>query len=245
MRRKLRCVIVDDDPEAHHTIINQLKDSSIGEIIQSFYKPSDFLDNIYELDFDVVLLDILFNNDRLQGFDVAQVCNAENKVIVFISGSSELIVEACKYVGAIDVVPKPNTKERLNNALVKTWKILFNNIELPKKEHELFFVAERKEQISLLLSDIIFVRTAIGDHRNKEVIIKNGGKLTLMNCTFRHLLQFSNKLVQINISELISYDIVESVFHDIIYIKTTAPKEIPRILTLSKTHRSVFKLNFV
>ena len=106
-------------------------------------------------------------------------------------------------------------------------------------------MAERKEQISLLLSDIFFVKTAVGDSRNKEVTLKNNEKFTLMDCRFGQLLQLSPRLAQINISELVSYDIVEAVFHDSIYIKSNAPPYIPRVLTLSKTHRKGFKINFV
>ena len=243
MERKLRCAIVDDDPESHQTIIELLRNSPIGEIAHSFYKPSDLLQHIDTLDIDVVFLDILFTNDTLQGFDIAPLLKAENKIIIFISGKDEFIIEACRYAGAIDVIPKPTTKEKLVSALMKAWKtISIHGANI--KEHELFYVAERKEQISLQLSDIFFVKTANGDSRNKEVILKNREKFTLMDCKFGHLLQASPKLAQINISELVSYDIVEAIFHDTIYVKSSAPPEIPKVLTLSKTHRKGFKINF-
>ncbi len=245
MKRKLKCVIVDDEPNAHQTIVEHLKNSPIGEVIYSFYKPSDFLKKMNEIDFDVVFLDIQFNNDTLHGFHVAAELVVENKIFIFISGHHRLILEACKHAGAIDVVPKPNTKEKLNSALIKASKIILNTAELPKKEHELFYVAERKEQVSILLTDIFYIKTAERDHRNKEVIVRNGKKMTLMNCTFGQLINLSPKLVQINISELISYDIVDSIFHDIINVKADSPIEIPRTLTLSKTHRKGFKINFI
>ncbi|HTB30794.1 MAG TPA: response regulator [Bacteroidia bacterium] len=245
MKRKLKCVIVDDDPEAHQIILQQLKNSLTGEITHSFYRPSDLVGIISEIDFDAVFLDIVFTNDTLQGFDIASRLIAQNKVVIFISGNNQFIIEACKYVGAIDVVPKPNTKEKLNDALEKAWKVKFSIIESDKKEHELFFVAERKEQISLLLSDILYVKTAIGDHRNKEVILKGGEKFTLMDCTFGNLLQMSSKLVRINTSELVSYDIVNSLFHDTINVKPNVPQGIAKTLTLSKTYRKAFKTNIV
>ena len=244
MGRKLQCTIVDDDPESHHTIIELLKDSPIGEITHSFYKPTEFIENIHTINVDVVFLDIMFPNDTLQGFDIVPILKSENKIIIFISGKDQFIVEACRYAGAIDVVPKPNTKERLISALVKAWRMT-SSPELNKKENELFYIAERKEQVNLLLSDFLFVKTAIGDPRNKEVILKNGKIFTLMDCKFSHLLQLSPKLIQINISQLVSYDIVDGVLHDTIYLKSNTPDEIPRILTLSKTYRQRFKTRIV
>jgi len=235
---------VDDDPESHQTIIDHLRDSPIGEITHAFYKPSEFLKNIQSLFMDVVFLDIMFTNDTLQGFDIAPMLIAENKIIIFISGIDKFIVDACKYAGAIDVVPKPNTKERLLSALVKAQ----NMLSVPKetqKERELFFISGRKEKVSLPLSDFLFVNTTIQDPRNKEVTLKNGKSITLMNYKFEQLLLLSCKLAQINKSQLVSYDIVDSVLHDSIYLKADIPREIPKILTLSRNHRKEFKNNFI
>jgi DNA-binding LytR/AlgR family response regulator len=243
MEKKLKCAIVDGDPKSHQTIIEFLKKSPIVEIAHSFYKPSDLLQNIHTIAIDVVFLDILFANDTIQGFDIAPLLKAENKIIIFISGRNEFIIEACKYAGATDVIPKPANKEKLLSSLLKAWKII-SAPELNIKEYELFYVAERKAQISILLSDIYFVKTATGDPRNKEITLKNNEKFTLMDCKFGHLLQRSPKLAQINISELVSYSIVDAVLHDAIFIKPTAPIQIPRVLTLSKTHRKEFKINF-
>ena len=244
MKRKLKCVIVDDDPESHRCIRELLKDSSLGEVTQSFYSPSDIVKNIHELDTDVVFLDIMFPNDNLQGFDIAPLLKAQNKIIIFISGSNEFIIEACRYAGALDVIPKPNTREKLSSALTKAWQIL-SPPEQDHKEHELFFIAGRKEKVNLALSDFLFVKTLVTDPRNKEVVLKNGTPVILMNYTMDKLLLLSSKLAQINRSELISYDIVESVFYDTIYLKSGLPTGIPKILTLSKNHRKTFSVNFI
>ncbi len=245
MERKLKCAIVDDEPKAHQAIIKLLKNSPIAEITHSFYNPSELLKNIKTIGIDVVFLDILFNNDKMQGLELAPILNAENMIIIFISGSHKLIIEACKYAGAIDVVPKPNTKEKLISALFKAKYVMSASHASNHKEHELFFVAERKEKISLLLSDFLYVKTPDGDPRNKELILKSGEKLTLMDCKFSYLLERSPKLVQINISELVSYDIVDGVYHDTIVVRPDAPQCVPRILTLSKTYRKMFNTNFV
>lgn len=245
MEGRLRCAIIDDEWEAHRTIIELLKDSTIAEVVHSFYKPSDLLKDINNLAIDVVFLDIMFPNDSIQGFDAAQLLNAKNVIVIFISGNGSFIIEACNYVGAIDVVPKPNSRERLNSAVMKAWNMVSAHHSSTRKEHEFFSVAERREQVCLVLDDILFVKTSLGDPRNKKVILKNSEKLTLMDYKFEDLLNLSLKLARINISELISYDIVEAVLHDTIYLKPNTPASIPRILTLSKTYRHFFKAHIV
>lgn len=245
MERKLRCVIVDDELEAHQTIIELLKDSTVAEVTHSYYRPTDLLKNINNLAIDLVFLDIMFPNDSIQGFDAAQILNAKNIIVIFISGNGSYIIEACKYVGAIDVVPKPNSRERLNSAVMKAWSLVAAHYSVSRKEHEFFSVAERREQVCLVLDDILFVKTSSDDPRNKKVILKNSEKLTLMDCKFEDLLNLSVKLARINISELISYDIVEAVLHDTIYLKPNTPPGIPRIVTLSKTYRHFFKTHIV
>lgn len=246
MGRKLKCIIVDDDPEAHQTIIEVVKDSPIAEITHSFYRPSEFLEKVYTIDMDVVFLDIVFPNDTIQGFDVAPIIQKEKKIIIFISGNNEFIVEACRYAGAIDVIPKPNTKERLADALAKAWKLYppVEGHELHEKGHALFHVAGKEGLVSLYLPDMYFVKTAKGDPRNKEVIFKDGKKETLMNYSFNQLLKLCENLARINESELISYDIVDSVEHDTIFRKPGITDKIPKWLTLSKTYRKAFRNNF-
>ena len=69
--------------KAHHTIINFLKNSPIGEVTHSFYRPSDLMNDIHAIGMDVVFLDILFMNDTMQGFDLAPVLTAEHKIVIF------------------------------------------------------------------------------------------------------------------------------------------------------------------
>jgi DNA-binding LytR/AlgR family response regulator len=245
MEGKLRCVIVDDEWESHQTIIELLKDSMVAEVVQSFYKPSELLKDINNLAIDVVFLDIMFPNDSMQGFDAAQLLNAKNIMVIFISGNGPYIIEACNYVGAIDVIPKPNSRERLNSAVMKAWNMISAHYNTTRKTHEFFSVVERKEQVCLVLDDILFVKTSVEDPRNKKVILRNSEKLTLRDYNFEYLLNLSVKLARINISELISYDIVEAVLHDSIYLRPGFPPGIPRITTLSKTYRHFFKDHIV
>lgn len=246
MEGKLKCIIVDDEPEAHVTLRELISDSPIAEITEAFYKPSDLLDKLYTLEADVFLLDLVFLNDKLQGLDIALRLKEANKLIIFISGKKEMVVEACRLVGAIDVIPKPHTKERLWEALWKAWKMHPANEghEFSEKSQALFHLAGKRELVNLYIADIYFVRTINIDSRNKEVIFKDGQKVILMNYTFEQLHKLSERLVRINESEMVSYDMVGSVGQDTIYIKPDCPPEIPKWLTLSRTYRKTFKDNF-
>lgn len=246
MEGKLKCIIVDDEPEAHVTLRELVSDSPIAEITEAFYKPSDLLDKLYTLEADVFLLDLVFLNDKLQGLDIAPKLKEANKLIIFISGKNEMVLEACRWAGAVDVIPKPNTKGRLWEALMKAWRMHPANEghELHEKSHALFHLAGKREMVNLYLADIYYVRTINGEPRNKEVILKNGKKAILMNYSFEQLHKLCERLVRINESEMVSYDMVGSVGQDTVYTKPDIPPEIPKWLTLSRTYRKTFKDNF-
>ena len=44
------------------------------------------MNNMHAIGMDVVFLDILFMNDTMQGFDLAPVLTAENKIVIFQFG---------------------------------------------------------------------------------------------------------------------------------------------------------------
>ncbi len=244
MVRKLQCAIVDDDPDAHTVIKNHLTNYNLAEIKYSFYSPSEFLKKLNFIDFDLCFLDCLFYNDRIQGTDLAFKLKELNKHFIFISSNHQSFIEACRMVGALDAIPKPNTEKRIKESIEYAYKIIFPSIARSHKEHELCYVAEHKGKISIPIPNIVYAKTDEFDPRNKIAHLKNNISYTLMDYKFSRLLQLSTNLALVNRSEVISYDVVEEVKGDCIYIRQNENKELPRIVTLSKTCRKNFNQNF-
>jgi two-component system, LytTR family, response regulator len=244
MENKIKCVIIDDDPEAHTTIQGFLENYPLAEIKYSFYNPTEFLKKLNFLEFDLCFLDCLFMNDTMQGAELAIKLKELNKHFIFISANHKAFVEACRMVGALDAIPKPNTERRIKESLEYAYPILFNSRVSPQKDHELCYVAENKGKISIPVPDILYVRTDPVDPRNKITSLKNNISYTLMDYKFNKLLKLSPNFVLVNRSEVISYEIVEELKGEFIYLKQNENKEVPRTVTLSKTCRKNFNINF-
>jgi len=234
---------VDDDAKSHEIIKALLKNSNLAEVKYNFHSCTEFLNKLNFIDFDLCFLDCLFLNDKIQGVDVAIKLKSINKYFIFISDNQKAFIEACRMVGALDAIPKPYSEKRVKDALEYAHPIIFSTSNV-KKEYELCYVAEHKGKISIPVPNIIYVRTDSVDPRNKLAKLKNNISYTLMDYKFSELLKLSQKFALVNRSEVISYEIVEEVKGECIHLKQHENKELPRTVTLSKTCRKNFNLNF-
>lgn len=244
MENKIKCVIVDNDPEAHTIIQRFFKNYDLAEVKYNFYTPTDFLKKMNFLDFDLCFLDCLFINDRIHGAEIAIKLKELNKRFIFTSANHKAFIEACRMGGALDAIPKPNTEQRIKESMEYAYPIIFNSPVNAQKDHELCYVAENKGKINIPISTILYVRTDFIDSRNKLVRLKNNISYTLMDYKFSKLLKLSPKFTLVNRSEVVSYEIVQEIKGEFIYLKQDENRELPRTVMLSKTCKKDFNLNF-
>ncbi|HXB11848.1 MAG TPA: LytTR family DNA-binding domain-containing protein [Bacteroidia bacterium] len=231
MNRKLKCVLVDDDPIVIEAIKDLLRNSPIAEITHSFTNPRKFIKSLSTFDFDLCLLDIYM--PEMEGLAVARLL--QNKPIIFITGVEAKLKEALE-LAPIDIITKPVKKDRLDKALTKA-----HSLVSPTKEFEFFNVAENNEKIKLRLADIYFVKADTIDPRNKNIILYNGCTYTLMGCTFEELLEISPGLTQVNKSELVSLDAVDKINNDVITLKgLSSNKSKVLVVFLTNAYRKRF-----
>jgi DNA-binding LytR/AlgR family response regulator len=231
MARKLKAIVVDDDPFMVSMIQDLCKDSQIVEVYKAFNNPKEFIDKAPQLDFDLAMLDIQM--PEMEGTIVAQMM--KNKPFIFITGSDNKLRDALS-LSPIDVVTKPIMKDRLDKALAKAYELLMD-----KKEYELFNVAESSKKVKLHLPDILFVGTDTVDARHKLVCLRNGEKYTIMDSSLEDLLDSCPLLVQVNKREAVSMEAVNEVEHDMVTLKAMAAKDAPKYVTLGRAFRKSFK----
>jgi DNA-binding LytR/AlgR family response regulator len=232
MRKKLDCIVVDDDEFSLSMIEDICKHSKWARIIKSFNCPKKFLDTAHEVKFDLCLLDI--NMPKIDGLQVAKIVN--DKPIIFITGLYDKLKDALD-IAPVDIVTKPFKKQRLEKAFEKA------NAQLGRHrpvEYTLFNIAESDKKMRIHLNDILFVRSDIADPRNKHVYLKGGGTYTLMNCTFERLLDLCPALIKVNRTELISSLAVHMVKHDVITLNGVYDNNKPRRVSLSDNCRKGF-----
>ena len=157
MPKKIKVIVVDDDDSLHDILLDLYQDSDKIEIKYNYTESKKFLKEAPTLDFDLCFLDI--SMPELDGITIAQLI--KNKPFIFITGSEDKL-KAALGIEPIDVVTKPFTKERLDHAIDKAYKLISENIE-----NALFCVAESEKKINIRLSDIVFVDTDEVDPRHK------------------------------------------------------------------------------
>ncbi len=243
MERKLSCAIVDDDSAIHALIKGFLRGSTKAEVNYCFEKCSEFLEQMDNFSFDLVLLDCLFPNDRKDGVDVAIKLKEIGKHFIFISAKHRSFVEACRTVGALDAMPKPLTKKRFVEGIETAFNVVIGT-KAKHKVHALFHVKEFKNEISINIQDILYVRTDYSDPRNKLVRMKNNIGYTFIHCSFDELLELSTEFAMANKSEMVSYDIVEGMNGECVFLKQSENNKIPKSIPLSPIYKSNFKYEF-
>lgn len=112
------------------------------------------------------------------------------------------------------------------------------------KEYELFYVGEEKGKVKLKLSDIVFVKTHEFDSRNKQIVLGNLKRYTLMNCKLEKLLVLWPSLVRVNKSEIISMDFIHKIEYDLITLDFVTENGKAIQVTLSRAYRKDFLIKW-
>lgn len=231
MARKLKLVILDDDPYIISLIRDLCKDSQIVEIAKTFNYPLDFMREVPSLDFDLAILDVQM--PEMEGTIVAQML--KKKPFIFVTGADNRLRDVLN-LSPIDVVTKPILKDRLDKAFEKAYELLSD-----KREYAMFNVAESSRKVKIRLPDIMLAVTDTVDPRHKAVYLKTGEKYTIMDYSLEKLIDACPNLVQVNKREAVSMDIVNEVEYDMIMLRGISGDEVPKYVTLGRAFSKSFK----
>ncbi len=125
MKRKI-CVI-EDDIELNQTLTQFLKIT--GFDVVSVFDGEEAIDKIYEINFDIILLDIMLPN--INGFSIAKKVREFTKSpIIFITSlDSEDDMEEGFLSGGDDYIRKPFSLKELNLRIKAILRRVYGNIE--------------------------------------------------------------------------------------------------------------------
>ena len=203
------------------------------EIIKSFNDPQKLLDEVPKLDFDLCISDI-----EMPGIDGLTLANLlKDKLVIFTTAYKDYAAEAFD-IDAVDYITKPVTKERLEKAVAKALE-RFNKLELSKK----FIQLNTDKGKSLLYFDQIqYIKTALTDSRDKEVLLADGSVLILKNINFDSLLNQLPKsdFCRVNKKEIIAISAVQFFNHNEITLSLHERNRKSIVLVLSETYRHDF-----
>lgn len=157
MSLKLRCLIVDDEPNAVSLLEMFIQQNTSWELLAKCYDAREALAFLKTHTVDLVFLDI--NMPHLTGMEMAALLHPSTR-IVFTTAYSEFAAESYGFP-TIDYLLKPITLKRFYAALQKI-EAYFSSAEQQQTpaprplEEEYFFVKSGRTLQKILLKDILY-----------------------------------------------------------------------------------------
>ncbi len=230
MCKKLKCIIVDDEPPAIRLLAKYIEKVSFLTLVESFTNPLEALQFVEKNEVDLFFLDIQM--PEITGIQLSKILHQKSQVI-FTTAYPQFALDGYE-VAATDYLLKPIEFERFYKAVTK----LNNKPNFTKEvnivndaNNFLFFKTDGKNKFSkVFLEDILFVeglRNYVCIQMEKEQII-----------TYSTLIKINEGLsednfIQIHKSYIISIKDIDKIDNDSVWING---KELP----IGNTYRKLF-----
>lgn len=232
----LSVILLDDDKNALLYMEQLVAHTQIANVVATYTDTGKFIQDLPSLHFDLLILEIEMHGVS----NKALIKNVGKEKCIVNTDSEHRYAEAIKS-HPIDILIKPAKESQVLRALEKALKIISKEEEELAIEYQMFNVAEDKYKKTLIkLSDILYVRSSIASPRNKEIILRSGEKFTLMDYSFKELLKIAPRLIQVNQSEAVSIEMIQSKGLDEVIVKEIPGRSGIKSLTLSRAFRSEF-----
>jgi len=205
------------------------------QIIKSFNDPQKLLDELPKLDFDLCITDI--EMPGIDGLTLARML--QNKLVIFTTAYKNYAADAFD-IDAVDYITKPVTKERLDKAVAK----VLERFNKPEAEKKFIQLNTDKGKALLYFDQILYVKTAPVDSRDKEVYFADGNISILKNINFVTLLNQLPKanFCRVNKKEMIAISAIQYYNHNEITLSLQEKNGKEIVLILSETYRNNFLL---
>ena len=178
--KKLRLLIVEDEPYVRADLCYLLKDHPAVEISNEVESVKEAVTALNERSFDAVFLDIQIRGGS--GFDVLDAVPIDMP-IVFFTSHEEYAVKAFE-VDALDYLVKPVSRERLFQTVERliTLKALEKSAKISDREHGLedsVVVNTNEKRICLPVNDIVAINSIGGNYTSVHTITESLQSLTV------------------------------------------------------------------
>jgi len=203
------------------------------EVVKAFNCSEKLLQESKAIDFDLCITDI-----EMPGIDGLSLgAMLHDKLVIFTTAYKKYATDAFD-IDAIDYVIKPVSRERLQKAITKA----VVQHEKTKDFKRFISVNTDKGKAILYISDIVYIKPADNDSRDKEVLTVNGTIIILKNINFDSLLNQLPKdlFCRINKKEILAIEAIQYYNHSEIVLKNKFKDGKFISLVLSDTYRSNF-----
>lgn len=203
------------------------------EIVKTFNNPEKLLAEIPNLDFDLLITDI-----EMPGIDGLHLASLlQDKMVVFCTAYKDYAADAFT-IDAVDYITKPVKLERLQKTILKAFE-RYNSATNVKRFIQL---NTDKGKSLLYFNQILYIKTALVDSRDKTVLLTDGSLLNLKNINFDTLLKELPEahFCRVNKKEIVAVKAIKFFNHNEIVLHYVDGNEKNSTLLLSETYRADF-----
>ena len=160
MNRKIKCIIVDDEPVAREILENHIQKINSLDVVASCKNAMEAFHTISSQNIDLVFLDI--NMPEISGLSLARSINKDIKII-FTTAYRDYAVEGFD-LQAVDYLLKPISLERLLQGINKYLNEI-TPVQLPliqeseEERNESFFVRSDRKMVKINFGEILYIES--------------------------------------------------------------------------------------
>ncbi|RZJ67645.1 MAG: response regulator transcription factor [Flavobacterium sp.] len=206
--KKIKCLVVDDEPMALALIENYAKKTPFLELRAACSNAFEALEILEDEAIDLVFLDIQM--PELNGLELSKTLSKNTRVI-FTTAFNEYAIDGFK-ADALDYLMKPFSFEEFYTAAVraKEWFALVRSRKSEKPESDFMFVKSDYKQIKINLSDVLYFE-GLKDYI--KIWIAGNPKAILTKMSLKSLEEElpETKFMRIHRSFIIALDKIEAV----------------------------------
>ncbi|MEN8118436.1 MAG: response regulator transcription factor, partial [Bacteroidota bacterium] len=160
MSKKIRCIIVDDEPVAREILESHLAKIDAIEVVAGCKSAIEAFNEISSENIDLIFLDI--NMPEISGLSFAKSIN-KNIKIIFTTAYREYAVDGFD-LQAVDYLLKPISFERLLQGINKYINELapiqiVKNSEIVEEKSEAIFVRSERKMVKINFPEIMYIES--------------------------------------------------------------------------------------
>ena len=233
MTTRLKCILLEDEVPGLTYLKMLCEQIPELEVVKAFTDPERLLREESALDFDLCILDI--EMPSMSGMRVALLL--KDKLTIFTTAYKKYAADAFD-VDAVDFVPKPVTKDRLQVAVRKA----IGRKKAKEQERRTVQLNTDKGRALIDATDIAYITTSEVDSRDKLAVMQGRASIVLKNISFETLLSLlsEREFCRVNKKQVIALRIVSSFTFDEI-VTTLGESGKPLRIPLSEAYRHNFQ----
>lgn len=159
MTKKIKCIVVDDEPMAREILVSFIEKISNLELVKTCKNALEAFEILNSQKIDLLFLDI--NMPEVSGLSLAKMIGKESKVI-FTTAYRDYAVEGFN-LKAVDYLLKPIAFDRFLEAIntfFDTISVVEKTVEKENKiAADFFFVRSERKMVKINFDDILYIES--------------------------------------------------------------------------------------